>query len=404
MRAEIITSGTELLLGELVDTNSSYIARCLRGIGIDLHYLHTVGDNEARMAEILTEALRRSDLIITTGGLGPTVDDVTRPAVARATGRDLVLVPELLADIETFFARLNRVMTANNRQQAYIPAGSIPIHNPVGTAPCFIVEDPRGIVISLPGVPREMEHLMQHAVLPYLKEKLGAPQIIKARTLRTCSMGESNVDHLIGDLEKLSNPTVGLAAHPGQTDVRITAKAATEAEADALIAGVERDIRARLGDYIFGVDGETLESVVAGLLMERGLTLALVESNTDGRIADRLRQALAARDATGCLALAQTIAPPAEPLDATAILAAARHVADTAGADILLYVAGSGADGQGIWGRSTGQTLVVTVADGQADLHPFRYGGRDPHTQMWVLFRTLDLLRRRLLGLPLDIQ
>jgi len=404
MRAEIITSGTELLLGELVDTNSAYIARCLRGIGVDLHYLHTVGDNEERMAEMLTEALRRSDVIITTGGLGPTVDDVTRPAVARATGRELTLLPELLADIERYFARLNRPMTDNNRQQAYIPAGAIPIHNPVGTAPAFIVEDTRGIIISLPGVPREMEYLMQHEVLPYLQRKSGAPQIIKARTLRTASIGESNVDHLIGDLEKLSNPTVGLAAHAGQTDVRITAKAASEAEADALIAGVEKTIRALLGDYIFGVDQDTIEGTVAGLLIERNATLALVESNTEGRVADKLRAALDGRGAVGRLVLAQTIAPLSEPLDGAAILSAARRIAAESGASMVIYAAGGGADAQDTEGRSAGSTQIALVTGQEATVRSFHYGGHAAHMQMWVFFRALDLIRRRLLGLPLDLQ
>jgi nicotinamide-nucleotide amidase len=222
--------------------------------------------------------------------------------------------------------------------------------------------------------------------------------------LRTCSIGESSVDHLIGDLEKLSNPTVGLAAHPGQTDIRITAKAATEAEADALIAGVESQIRARLGDYIFGVDKETLEGVVADLLIARRLTVALVESNTEGRLAGRLREALQSRSAVERLVSADTIAPPEEPLDASAIVAAARQAATLAGADLLIYVAGAAAADQGIWGRTTGQTLVVTVAGAEADLRAFRYGGRDAHTQMWIILRTLDLLRRRLLGLPLEIQ
>ena len=262
----------------------------MRDIGLDLYYLITIGDNEQRMAETLEQALERSDVIITTGGLGPTVDDVTRPAVARATHRELVLMPELLADIEAFFTHLGRQMTENNRRQAYIPAGATPIRNPVGTAPCFIVEDPRGIVISLPGVPREMEFLMQTEVLPYLSRKLGT-QVIRARIIRTCAIGESTIDSLISDLEEMSNPTVGLAAHPGQTDVRITAKGQTEEEVHELIAQTEAQIRERLGDVIFGVDNETLEDVVARGLMEKDQSVAIVESHTHGFIAGQLRGA-----------------------------------------------------------------------------------------------------------------
>jgi len=403
MHAEIITTGTELLLGEIVDTNSAYIARCLRGIGLDLFYLHTVGDNEGRMADMLDQALDRCDVIITTGGLGPTVDDVARPAVARATKRDLVLMPELLTDIEAFFARTGRKMTENNRRQAYIPASAIPIHNPVGTAPAFIVEDARAIVISLPGVPREMEYLMQNEVLPYLRRRLDLSQIIKTRVLRTCSIGESTVDHLIGDLEKMSNPTVGLSAHPGQTDVRITAKSDSEAEVDRLIGEVEAQIRERLGDVIFGVDRETLEGVVAGLLRDRGRSVAVVESNTEGLIVRRLKQALEAAGVPDRLVLARVVAPSRAPIDGQAVVEEARQLLRSSGAQMALVVAGTGEANQGVWGTDPGQTHISLVTAEEEELRPFRYGGRDPHTQAWITFRALDLLRRALLGLGLDV-
>jgi competence/damage-inducible protein CinA-like protein len=168
MRAEIVTTGTELLLGQIDDTNATYLARQLRDQGIDVFFRSTVGDNELRIAQVLEQALARADLVLVTGGLGPTVDDVTREAVARATGRTLVLHPELLAQSEAFFARFGAPMGANNRRQALLPEGCIPIENPVGTAPGFIVEDERGTIITLPGVPREMRYLMEDTVIPYL--------------------------------------------------------------------------------------------------------------------------------------------------------------------------------------------------------------------------------------------
>jgi competence/damage-inducible protein CinA-like protein len=286
--AELLAIGTELLLGEIVDTNSAHIARALRGIGLDLYYISQIGDNEERIAQAVAQGLARSGIVITTGGLGPTVDDVTREAVARATGRPLRLDPDLLAQIEARFAQWGRRMTDNNRRQAMIPAGAIAVRNPVGTAPAFIVETEGGAAISVPGVPKEMEYLLEHAVLPYLRERFGLTGVIKARVLRTAGLGESVVDQKVAELETLSNPTVGLAAHPGSVDVRITAKAASEAEADRLIAGVEAQARARLGDAIFGVDGETLESVLLALLAARGLTLAVAEANTDGVLTARL--------------------------------------------------------------------------------------------------------------------
>ncbi len=175
----------------------------------------------------------RADLIITTGGLGPTVDDVTREGVAMATGRPLAMDPEMLEQIQGHFRRFGSPMADNNRRQAYLPEGCIPIENPVGTAPGFIVEDDRGTIITLPGVPHEMRYLMEHAVTPYLQGILGPRSMMVTRILRTVALGESRIDRAIADLETSTNPTVGLSAHPGQTDVRIVAKASSEAEAEA---------------------------------------------------------------------------------------------------------------------------------------------------------------------------
>jgi len=289
MNAEIVLTGTELLLGEIVDTNSVAIARMLRDIGLDLHYKTTVGDNEGRITEVLRDALKRADFVIVSGGLGPTVDDVTRQAAAAAGGRKLVYSKELEAQIEARFKRFGRKMAENNKRQAWIPEGAIPVENLVGTAPCFIVETKEGSIICLPGVPGELEYQMKHAIIPYLKENMGETQLIKARILRTCGLGESNVDRQIDDLMRRSNPTVGLAAHLGQVDIRITAKAATEAEADALIAPIEREIRERLADVIFGVDQETLPAVVGALLEKHKLRVAVIDTLTGDILTERMQ-------------------------------------------------------------------------------------------------------------------
>jgi nicotinamide-nucleotide amidase len=295
MNAEIIAIGTELLLGEIVDTNSAHIARTVRDIGLDLFFLTTVGDNEERAAAAIAAALDRADVVITTGGLGPTVDDVTRQAVARAAGRPLAFRPDLLEQIAARFKRWGTEMSANNRQQAFVPAGALALENPVGTAPCFIVETERGAVISLPGVPREMVYMLEHAVIPYLQERMGAPAIILARVLRTAGIGESQVDAAIHDLERLSNPTVGLAAHAGQTDIRITAKAASLRDAEALIEPIVQDIRSRLGINIYGEGVETVEEVLLSLLSEKGLTLSAAEAGTGGVVAERLTGVIGSR-------------------------------------------------------------------------------------------------------------
>lgn len=293
MHAELVMIGTELLLGEIVDTNANRLAIALREIGLDLYYKTTVGDNETRITEILDQALERSDVVITSGGIGPTVDDLTRQAAANATGRELVYSDELEVQIAERFRRFGREMAENNKRQAYIPDGATPLTNPVGTAPCFLSEDMRGrgFVICLPGVPRELEYMLEHTVIPLLVARMGGMKVTKVRVLRTCAVGESNVDRAIGDLMTSANPTVGLAAHVGQTDVRIAAKADTEAGADALIAEMEVKLRERLGVAIYGVGRESLAEVVGQLLNKSGLKLRVVDTLTNGQLAQDLVEA-----------------------------------------------------------------------------------------------------------------
>jgi len=282
MNVEILSIGTELLLGEIVDTNSAYIARQLRDIGVNIFYLTTVGDNLERITSAIRDSLARADVVLTTGGLGPTVDDMTRQAVAQATDRELEFRPELLDQIAERFRQLGSQMSENNRVQAYIPAGSIPVPNRTGTAPCFIVESEAGTVISLPGVPREMKDILAATVIPYLRERMGGRGIIKARVLRTAGIGESQIDARIADLMTWTNPTVGLAAHTGQTDIRITARADTEAEADRMIAETEVVLRERVGEYIYGTDKQSLDEVFLALLRDKGWKLAISYTGPEG--------------------------------------------------------------------------------------------------------------------------
>lgn len=287
--AEIIAIGTELLLGEIQDTNTRHIARVLRDAGVDLYRTMVVGDNANRIAGAIQEALQRSQIIITTGGLGPTVDDPTRQAVALAFGVDTEFRPELWEQILARFQRYGRKVTENNKRQAYIPCGALPVENPVGTAPAFIYETETQAVISLPGVPKEMEYLIQNAVMPYLRERFDLKGTIKARVLHTASMGESQVDDVIGDMEVLYNPTVGLLAHPGQCDIRITAKADSLEKADELIEPLVRELYARLGENIFGEDGQTLEGILSRALEKRGWEMAAVEAGLSNQLAERIK-------------------------------------------------------------------------------------------------------------------
>ncbi len=291
MYAEIISVGEELLSGDsdIVDTNSIFVTKALHDIGIRVLYKTTVGDNEQRIIDVIRLALGRADVIITTGGLGPTVDDMTRQGVAGAVGRKLELRQELLDDIAAKFVKFGTRMSDNNRMQAMTPEGAIVIHNPVGTAPSFIVEDHGHTIISLPGVPREMKYLVEHEVIPYLRGKVGTSGgVIKVRVLRTAGIGESLIDEKVGDLEKLTNPVVGLAAHSGQTDIRITARAATEAEANALLAEVEAEVRKRMGSFIYGVEKEPLEYAFVTALQQSATRVGIVEAGTDGLLRRRI--------------------------------------------------------------------------------------------------------------------
>jgi nicotinamide-nucleotide amidase len=301
--AEIITIGTEILLGEIVDTNTHHIAQQLRDLGIDLYRTSTTGDNPRRIAEAIHDSMGRAEIVITTGGLGPTIDDPTRQAVAEALGVELEFRQELWGQIVERVAYYGRTPGDNQKRQAYVPQGAIAIKNPVGTAPAFIVEftsplSPpltgeerevkRGIVISLPGVPREMETLLQEAVIPYLQKRFNLHQVIKVRLLHTSGVGESLIDDQIDDFETLANPTVGLAAHSGIVDIRIAAKANSEPEAKRMITEAETELRRRLGKSIFGADLDTLEGVVMKAVAERGWKLASVEAGLGGALKYRL--------------------------------------------------------------------------------------------------------------------
>ncbi len=399
MHAEIVMIGTELLLGEIVDTNANRLAIALRDIGLDLYYKTTVGDNETRITEILNRALDRSDAVITSGGIGPTVDDLTRQAVANATGRKLVYSDELEAQIAERFRRFGREMAENNKRQAYIPEGAAPLSNPVGTAPCFLSEDRRGrgFVISLPGVPRELEYMMEHTVIPLLVARMGGMKVTKVRVLRTCAVGESNVDRAIGDLMTSANPTVGLAAHVGQTDVRIAAKADTEAEADALIAEMETKLRERLGVAIYGVARESLPDVVGQLLSVRGLKLGVIDTLTNGLMAHDLIEA----GYGDLITSSSSPANLAEALKATGLDFHSREVDIRAQATALTArVAPDGGLGLALIGSfDENSTYILLQGPGDAFLFERSRNYQDTdYMRRWIAIQGLDSIRRTVLG------
>lgn len=413
MNAEIIMIGSELLLGQIVDTNSAYLAKELAGVGINLFYKTTIGDNRVRMAEAFEAALARAEVVITSGGLGPTEDDLTRDVVAEVVGEPLEFHQGLYDQIEALFKRHGFTMSPNNRKQAFIPRNAIPIENPVGTAPGFVAEKDGGVIISLPGVPRELMYLTENFVLPYLRDKYSLGELnIRSRVLKICGKGESSVDAIVGDLIKNStNPTVGILAEPAQILLRISAKAESVGEAKAMIAEIEAEIRGRLGSLIFGTDDDTLESVVCQLLREDTRTLALLETHSGGGVAKRFTT-------MNCQALLEAIvAPSADVLRRLAgidevswsdekrkhwplCVALAKAVRAQSGADIGVASLGMAAGSEELAPeeRESGKTCIAVV-DAEGDAYwEFRFAGTDGINQTRATVLTIEMLRRFLTG------
>jgi nicotinamide-nucleotide amidase len=281
--AEIITIGTELLLGQLVDTNTAVIAVALAEAGVDVFRETSVGDNEARIAQAIREALERADAVVLAGGLGPTVDDLTREAVAAAAGRPLELDQAVVDDLRAFFTSVGRRMSPNNARQAMFPRGAIVLENPKGTAPGFALEIGEKIVVVMPGPPREMEPMLRDHVVPMLSRKYGLRSVIATRVLRTVGISESEVDARIADLFRAGvNPSIAVLAHLGQVDVKLTAKAQTREAAHALIDQLEPEVRRHLGEHIFSDDGASLPEALGAALRRRGWSIATAESCTGG--------------------------------------------------------------------------------------------------------------------------
>ena len=280
MRAEILSIGTEILLGHIVDTNAPYLARHLASLGIDLFFVSQVGDNQGRVTQTLRRAWERADVIITTGGLGPTEDDVTREAICELIGETPTVDARYLEQLRSFFRQRGAIMPENNTKQAWVIPSATILPNPRGTAPGWFVTKDGHTIIAMPGVPREMERMWEEEAIPRLFAQQG--ETLFTRILRVTGLGESTVEERLGDLIHQHNPTLATYAKQDAVDVRISAKAPTQAEAQALVAPAEAEVRRLLGDHIFGVEKETLASVVGQHLQRLGWTIATLESCTGG--------------------------------------------------------------------------------------------------------------------------
>jgi nicotinamide-nucleotide amidase len=307
MKCEVIAVGTELLLGQIVDTNSSWIGEQLALAGIDSHYQTKVGDNWSRIESAVRVGLERSDAVIMCGGLGPTQDDITREVLAGLVGSELVLDETIAERIRTMFKSRGREMPQNNLRQAMVPEGALPIPQQPGTAPGLVVPVPtedgkQKVIYAVPGVPYEMKEMMSGTVIPDLQRRAGLTSVIESRVLRTWGQSESGLAELLGqridELEASGNPTLAfLASGVEGIKVRITAKAPTSSEVAVMLDAEEKNLRELLGDLVFAVDDDNMESTVLGLLAERGLQLGVVETTTSGFMAHRLATARAGTQA-----------------------------------------------------------------------------------------------------------
>jgi len=289
MKAEIISIGSEILRGQIIDTNANFIAKKLVELGIDLEHISVVSDNLESLLSTLKLALQRADLIITTGGLGPTEDDITYQTIARALNLKLIKHPEAEENLKRILEKINKAISPSNLKQVYLPEGAKIIINQYGTAPAMILEKDNKIICSFPGVPHEMKNLIEENLIPYLKEKFPPSIIKKSKTLRITGLGESSVNELIRDyINKQSNFSFGIYANPEDIQVQITTQALTEKETDKLLQSSVNQLTKILDNYIYGSDDDTLEEVVGKLLKTKKLTVAVAESCTGGMLGEMI--------------------------------------------------------------------------------------------------------------------
>jgi nicotinamide-nucleotide amidase len=410
VRCEVLAVGTELLLGQVVDTNGAYIGDQLALAGIDCHFHTKVGDNHARIVSALRIALDRNEAVIVCGGLGPTSDDISREAIAEVMGVELERDPAMVERIRKLFEARRREMAPSNARQADLPAGATFIPQERGTAPGLICPVGDKVVYAIPGVPVEMTEMLDRGVIPDLKRRSGSTAVILSRMIRTWGEAESTLgERLAGRIEALeakSNPTIAfLASGIEGLKVRVTAKASTEAEATAMLDAEEAELRAILGDIVFGVDDQSMERVVADLLSERGLTVGVAESLTGGLVGARLaetrgaskwfRGSIVSYDSKvkfDLLGVPEGPVVSAEAAEAMAWGACKRLEADV-GISVTGVAGPSTQDGQPV-----GTVFMAVAMDGKAEVAEAHFPGERQHVRQFSTISLLDMLRRRLLS------
>jgi nicotinamide-nucleotide amidase len=403
MRCEVVAVGTELLLGQIVDTNSSWIGEQLALVGIDSHFQVKVGDNAGRMEFCIRQALERSDAVVCCGGLGPTQDDITRDVIAQIMGVEMVRDDTIAAHIRDIFEGRGRVMPENNLRQADVPEGASTIAQMPGTAPGLVcpltIDGVEKVIYAVPGVPHEMREMMLGTVLDDLRQRGGDASVIRSRVMRTWGYGESAIAETLADrvdaLDESGHATIAFQASGIEgIKVRITTKAPDEAAAEAIIAKEEAHIRELLGDYIFGIDDESMETVVLGLLRQQGLSFAAAENLTGGIMSTRMT----ALDPKMEIYRGATIAPHGTNEVALALsgedraVAAAMHAREMIGTDIGI-AALAPHDGED---HPPGTVFVAVVLPDRAEAKTVALPGVLSRMRSYAVITALDLLRKRL--------
>ncbi len=413
-RAEILTIGTELLLGQTIDTNAAHIGDALAAAGIEVHWKSTVGDHEARIREALRVALTRSEIVITTGGLGPTEDDLTCRAIAAELGRPLILDQTVLASIRRRFAERAIVMSENNERQALIPEGAVVLPNAHGTAPGLAIRLGDGrVVMATPGVPSEMRSMVNEQVIPYLCKMFAVKSRIRSRTLKACGITESALDETISDLVRLSrNPTIAILAYPGEIHIRLTVKTDSETGGDRLLDDLETRIRTRLAEFLFGRDEQRLEEVVGRLLLETKRTVAVAESCTGGLVCHRLTnlpgssayfirgEVVYSNEAKErLLGVPRELMAEHGAVSRPVAQAMAVGMRQVAGTDLALGITGIAGPGGGTAAKPVGLTYIALASDDGVTCLEYRFLADRDTNKLLASQKALDILRRHLLSL-----
>ncbi|MGI9951240.1 competence/damage-inducible protein A [Moorellaceae bacterium AZ2] len=409
MLAEAIFTGTELLLGQVVNTNAAFLAQQLAAAGISLFRQIVVGDNLERIKQAIREAKERADLIIIGGGLGPTQDDLTREALAAALGLPLEEDPQAREHIVRFFTARNRPMPSQNLKQALLPRGARLLPNPLGTAPGIFLSHQGKLYACLPGPPGEFQPMFTQELLPLLRSYCQEQQVILSRVLKVTGMGESTVEERVRDLLPSTNPTLAPLAKIGEVHLRLTARAPDAGTALALIEPIEKEIRRRLSDYVFGADDDTLEQVVGRLLSARGWTLAVAESCTGGLLAHRITNVpgSSAYFRQGLVAYANEVkikllgVPPEILARQGAVsrevaLAMARGIRQLSGTEVGVGITGIAGPGGGTPAKPVGLVYVAVDLQGDSQVRRELFQGRREEVKWRASHSALDLLWRML--------